>query len=205
MPCYDTAGVPQPPGTMSHMLGTVTTDGQSPQSPQSPQCHAAWLVSKWFRGASKQHRVFFGFPKFPGFPKLRFHIDDETARQVQWQDVEESGARAMLGRWTVPRCHVSPPRSEAKSARFGAVLYGGDSCGYGSLASKIGSPTGGQQVTNQIVTKSDPVGCGIYVSYGCNSGFLTERRCWLFLEFRQVQVMNTTFGLHARHVAAWQG
>ena len=65
-------------------------------------------------------------------------------------------------------------------------------------------PTGGQQVTNQIVTKSDPVGCGIYVSYG-NSGFLTKRRCWLFLEFRQVQVMNTTFGLHVRHLATWQG
>ena len=157
-------------------------------------------------GCFKTAQGFFRVPRIPRVPRiLRFHIDDETARQVQWQDVEESGALATLGRWTaVPRCHVSPPRSEAKSARFGAVLYGGDSCGYGSLASKIGSPTGGQQVTNQIVTKSDPVGCGIYVSYG-NSGFLTKRRCWLFLEFRQVQVMNTTFGLHVRHLATWQG
>ena len=33
----DTAGVPQPPGTMSHTLGTVTTDGQSPQCCASKQ------------------------------------------------------------------------------------------------------------------------------------------------------------------------
>ena len=41
----------------------------------------------------------------------------------------------------------------------------------------------------------------------CRMGawFLTKRRCWLFLEFRQVQVMNTTFGLHVRHAATWQG
>ena len=47
----DTAGVPRPPGTMSHMLGTVTTDGQS------PQCHPA--VLEWFQGASKPFPRYF--------------------------------------------------------------------------------------------------------------------------------------------------
>ena len=130
--------------------------------------HNRWPVTSvtsapccgWFRngfGVLQNSTGFPGFPKFPEFPefpKLRFHIDDETARQVQWQDVEESGARAAtlgrwLGRWTAVRCHVSPPRSEAKSARFGAVLYGGDSCGYGSLASQenriTNRPTGGKR------------------------------------------------------------
>ena len=46
---------------------------------------------------------------------MRFHIDDETARQVQWQDVEESGALAVALCWTgglrfVPRPSSNRPR-----------------------------------------------------------------------------------------------